>query len=113
MVSSPFAAHCRQSTECRRYIVVASLVGATWPASLVKLSKIVDTPWMTGIVRADKTGVTLADAIINKVQGERGVTLVGYSLGARVIYSCLMAPVRATRVWPGRKRGYDGHPGAI
>jgi hypothetical protein len=31
----------------------------------------------------------LADALMNKVQGERPVTLVGYSLGARLIYSCL------------------------
>lgn len=42
------------------------------------------------MVRADKAGVMLADVIMNKVQGERGVTLIGYSLGARVIYTCLM-----------------------
>jgi esterase/lipase superfamily enzyme len=39
--------------------------------------------------RAEKAGEVLADALINKVQGERPVTLVGYSLGARLIYSCL------------------------
>lgn len=33
----------------------------------------------------------LADALINRAQGERPVTLLGYSLGARVIYSCLMS----------------------
>jgi len=43
------------------------------------------------MVRADKAGLVLADAIMSKVQGERGVTLIGYSLGARVIYTCLMA----------------------
>lgn len=32
----------------------------------------------------------MADAITNKIQGERGVTLIGYSLGARVVYTCLM-----------------------
>lgn len=63
---------------------------ASWPLSLVKLSKIVDNPWSVGMVRAEKAGVVLADSIIRKVQGERGITLIGYSLGARVIYTCLM-----------------------
>lgn len=38
-----------------------------------------------------KAGLVLADALINKAQGERPVTLIGYSLGARLIYSCLMS----------------------
>lgn len=43
------------------------------------------------MVRADKVGIALADAIINKVHGERAVSLIGYGLGARVIYTCLMS----------------------
>jgi len=39
---------------------------------------------------AVKAGEVLVDALINKVQGERPVSLVGQSLGARVVYSCLM-----------------------
>jgi len=35
--------------------------------------------------------LVLADALINKAQGERPVTLIGYSLGARLIYSCLLS----------------------
>jgi hypothetical protein len=57
----------------------------------LKISKIVDNPWSVGMVRADKVGIALADAIINKVHGERGVSLIGYGLGARVIYTCLMS----------------------
>lgn len=63
---------------------------AFWPISLLKISKIIDNPWSVGMVRAEKAGQVLGDAIINNVTGERGITLIGYSLGARVIYSCLM-----------------------
>ncbi|KAB5585358.1 hypothetical protein GE09DRAFT_1233748 [Coniochaeta sp. 2T2.1] len=71
-------------------MVLASLMEALWPLGLLKISKIIDNPWSVGMVRADKAGLILADAIINKVQGERGITLIGYSLGARTIYTCLM-----------------------
>ncbi|KAK4197567.1 hypothetical protein QBC40DRAFT_180614 [Triangularia verruculosa] len=69
--------------------VYTSLIDARWPAALLKLSKIVDNPWNTCMVRADKLGSILADIISSKAPGERGVSLVGYSLGARAIYTCL------------------------
>ncbi|KAL2073559.1 hypothetical protein VTL71DRAFT_10885 [Oculimacula yallundae] len=71
--------------------IFASFSTALWPISLLKISKIVDNPFSVAMNRADKTGLVLADALINKAQGERPVTLIGYSLGARVIYSCLMS----------------------
>lgn len=55
------------------------------------MSKIIDNPWSVGMVRAEKAGVTLADIIMrSKFQGDRPVSLIGFSLGARVIYTCLM-----------------------
>lgn len=39
--------------------------------------------------RAEKAGQELANAIISRAQGGRPVNLVGYSIGARVIFSCL------------------------
>ncbi|KAG9228521.1 hypothetical protein BJ875DRAFT_477276 [Amylocarpus encephaloides] len=71
--------------------IFASLMTALWPISLLKVSKVVDNPFSVAKSRAEKAGVVLADALINKAQGERPVTLIGYSLGARVIYSCLMS----------------------
>lgn len=62
-----------------------------WPISLLKISKIVDNPWSVGMVRAEKAGAVLADAIMrHKFQGDRPVSLIGYSLAARAIYACLM-----------------------
>lgn len=55
------------------------------------MSKIIDNAWSVGMVRAEKAGVVLADALMrNKFQGDRPVSLIGYSLAARVIYTCLM-----------------------
>ncbi|KAL2128251.1 hypothetical protein VTI74DRAFT_9454 [Chaetomium olivicolor] len=70
--------------------VFANLVDGRWPASLLKISKIVDNNWNNAMVRADKLGAALADVIMGKAQGERGVSLVGFSIGARAIYACLM-----------------------
>lgn len=43
------------------------------------------------MVRAEKVGALLADALVrHKFQGERAVSLIGYSLAARAIYTCLM-----------------------
>lgn len=43
------------------------------------------------MVRAEKAGAVLADAIVrHKFQGERPVSLIGYSLASRAIYACLM-----------------------
>ncbi|KAF2622664.1 DUF726-domain-containing protein [Macroventuria anomochaeta] len=69
--------------------VFAAINAAMWPLGLLKIATVLDNPFSVAKFRADKAGEVLADALINKVQGERPVTLVGYSLGARLIYSCL------------------------
>lgn len=71
--------------------IFAELMGAMWPIGLLKVARIVDNPFSVAMSRADKAGAVLADALINKAQGERPVTLIGYSLGARVIYTCLQS----------------------
>lgn len=76
-------------TEILKRTVLVTLWSALWPAYLIGMATNIDNPFSLARNRSEKAGVVLADALINKVQGERPVTLVGYSLGARVIYSCL------------------------
>ncbi|RMX90634.1 hypothetical protein D0868_14464 [Hortaea werneckii] len=76
-------------SEIIKHTVVASLTAGLWPLALLKVSRIIDNPWSVANYRATKAGEVLADALINKAQGERPVTLVGYSLGAKVIFTCL------------------------
>lgn len=76
-------------SEILKRTVLATLWSALWPAYLLSMASAVDNPFSLAKNRSEKAGEILADALINKVQGERPVTLVGYSLGARVIYSCL------------------------
>ncbi|KIW90277.1 uncharacterized protein Z519_08921 [Cladophialophora bantiana CBS 173.52] len=71
--------------------IFADLAAAMWPMALLKVARVIDNPFSVAKSRADKAGEVLADALVNRAQGERPVTLIGYSLGARVIYTCLMS----------------------
>ncbi|KAF7724914.1 hypothetical protein EC973_000573 [Apophysomyces ossiformis] len=75
-------------------IMGALLAGLTWPLALTKLGYLVDNPWANGLDRARLAGLILADTIMNRNLGSRPVTLVGYSLGARVIFYCLLELAR-------------------
>ena len=95
MVARPSEIHSQVSSHSAASAnqhgpVFSNLADGRWPASLLKISKIIDNNWNNGMVRADKLGAVLADVIMSKAQGERGVSLIGYSLGARAIYACLM-----------------------
>lgn len=82
-------------SQLRREIIKRTLFAAVWSALLAPLMirkaiKLVDSPFGIAKMRSVKAGEVLADALINRVQGERPVSLVGQSLGARVVYSCLL-----------------------
>lgn len=74
------------------HTVFATIMSAVMlPMGLMKVARVVDNPFSVAKSRADKAGLVLADALLNKVQGERPVTLIGYSLGSRLIFSCLQS----------------------
>ncbi|GLI76316.1 hypothetical protein PoHVEF18_004587 [Penicillium ochrochloron] len=77
-----------------RTFFAAIMSAVMLPVGLMKVARVVDNPFSVAKARADKAGEALADALINKAQGERPVTLIGYSLGSRVVYSCLQSLCR-------------------
>lgn len=61
---------------------------------LSKLTYLIDNPWAVSLDRAWSAGLILADSLIDRNLGTRPITLVGYSLGSRVIFACLLELAR-------------------
>ena len=70
-------------------ILTTLMAALALPVWLLKLSYLVDNPWSVSMDRADAAGLILADSLCERNLGARPITLVGFSLGARVIFSCL------------------------
>ncbi|KAF3933978.1 hypothetical protein ABW19_dt0208728 [Dactylella cylindrospora] len=71
-------------------VLMALMASLQVPLILTKLSYLLDNPWNVSLDRAWASGLILADTLIQRNLGVRPITLVGFSLGARVIYSCLL-----------------------
>ncbi|KAF7239394.1 Transmembrane and coiled-coil domain-containing protein 4 [Varanus komodoensis] len=76
--------------EALKYTVLSGIVTAlALPASLLTVASVIDNPWGVCLHRSAEVGKHLAQILLGRHQGRRPVTLVGFSLGARVIYFCL------------------------
>ncbi|XP_035983696.1 transmembrane and coiled-coil domain-containing protein 4-like [Fundulus heteroclitus] len=76
--------------EALKYTVLSGIVTAlTWPASLLAAASVIDNPWCVCLNRSAEVGKHLAQVLRSRRQGKRPVSLIGFSLGARVIYYCL------------------------
>eukprot|EP00871_Galdieria_phlegrea_P000840 jgi/Galph1/1757/GphlegSOOS_G434.1 len=69
----------------------AFLAAIAWPLTVVSVMDYIDNPWSQLISRADGAGEALADVLAERCHGNRPVTLVGFSLGARVVFKCLLS----------------------
>lgn len=92
----------------KRTVLAGAAAALVWPLTLLQAGgAVVDNPWSIGLDRARKTGVILAGILIQQdseknettVEEERSansvilptpVSLIGFSLGALVIYECLL-----------------------
>lgn len=85
--------------------VFATLMTAvTIPYSLVLAANTIDSSWTMAMERADRAGIELAKSLIDSVAGHRPVTLVGFSMGARVIYSCLKELAKHQEIWEAHQQ---------
>lgn len=76
--------------EALKYTILNGLLTAiAGPATLMSMSSIIDNPWSVCCRRSSQVGIYLAHVLLGRHHGKRPITLIGYSLGARVIFYCL------------------------
>lgn len=72
------------------YTALGSIIAAVaFPLFVVEVAGLIDNAYSVALARADKAALILADAIKNRVQGRRPLTIVACSLGARVVFEAL------------------------
>lgn len=82
-----------------QYSIVGAIISAVAiPAALATASKLIDDPYQIVVIRADEAGKELAKCLLQSDE-RRPVTLVGFSFGARVVFSCLRELARQQEIW--------------
>lgn len=78
------------NAEIVKYTALAALSAAVAvPRTILKLADMIDNVWVLAMNAADASGKLLARSLQQREQGLRPVTLVGYGMGARLIFACL------------------------
>lgn len=77
-------------TVLQATVMTALMSALQWPIILTKLGYLIDNPWSNALDRARAAGLILADVLLHRHLGVRPITLIGFSLGARVIFYALL-----------------------
>ncbi|KAJ7589643.1 hypothetical protein C8J56DRAFT_36979 [Mycena floridula] len=77
-------------TVLQATVMTALMSALQWPLILTKLGYLIDNPWNNALDRARAAGSVLADVLIQRHLGVRPITLIGFSLGSRVIFYALL-----------------------
>eukprot|EP00557_Chaetoceros_sp_GSL56_P006085 CAMPEP_0176492748 /NCGR_PEP_ID=MMETSP0200_2-20121128/9174_1 /TAXON_ID=947934 /ORGANISM="Chaetoceros sp., Strain GSL56" /LENGTH=1143 /DNA_ID=CAMNT_0017890351 /DNA_START=55 /DNA_END=3486 /DNA_ORIENTATION=- len=86
--------------EILKQTALATLITAVaLPYAIVRAADMIDGTWTLAIERSDLAGIELANSLLESEAGHRPVVLIGYSMGARVIYSCLKELARQQEIW--------------
>jgi len=60
------------------------------PSLIVTSSAVIDNAWSVALQRAESAGRVLANVLMARAHGDRPVKLFGFSMGARLIFHCLL-----------------------
>ncbi|TFY75706.1 hypothetical protein EWM64_g8307, partial [Hericium alpestre] len=77
-------------TVLQATVMTALMSALQWPIILTKLGYLIDNPWSNALDRAKAAGSVLADVLMQRHLGVRPIVLIGFSLGARVIFYALL-----------------------
>jgi len=77
--------------QCASQATKAGARRLNLPAAVLAALDLIDNPWHMAVDRAEKAGNHLASILMQGIGGRRPVTLVGFSLGSRVIFYALEA----------------------
>ena len=83
----------------KQTVLSTFLHAVIWPTYLLNLANMIDGEWTLAVERADEAGRELAKTLLYSRAGRRPVVLIGFSFGARVIYSCLKELSRIQEEW--------------
>ncbi|KAJ6144377.1 hypothetical protein N7470_008272 [Penicillium chermesinum] len=64
-------------------VLIALMASLQLPLVLTKLAYLIDNPWTVSLTRAQYAGLIMADSLRDRNLGNRPITLIGFSLGAR------------------------------
>lgn len=78
------------SSQALKHTFFSALMSAVaLPAFIAKACSILDHPWAVAYERSRKAGQLLADVLASRAHGSRPVVLIGFGLGANLIFECL------------------------
>lgn len=83
----------------KQTILSTFLAAIVWPSYLLNVANMIDGDWTLAVERADQAGKEMARTLLLSRTGQRPATLVGFSFGARVVYSCLKELARLQGAW--------------
>lgn len=61
-----------------------------WPVAVLNGAHFIDSAWDVACARAESGGKLLAHMLMHGLHGGRPVTLVGTSIGARLVFHCCL-----------------------
>ena len=97
------------SSALKHTFLAVLMSACAFPAYIIKSCDAIDNPWAMARGRAIKAGRMLAHVLVQRVHGARPVVLVGFSLGALLVFECLGELARLSEAGEARAAGIVQH----